>query len=246
MKTLILDIENTPLLGYTWGVHEVDVIKVVKHSHLLCYAFSWLDGETDCHAICDFPNYRAGDDDSQILPLLWKLLDEADIIVGQNIDRFDLPKINARFVLAGIKPPSPYKTVDTLKVSRNRFGFPSNKLNDVCSAMDIGEKVVHTGFDLWERCMAGDMEAWKLMKEYNKRDVDLTKELYLRQLPWIKNHPNMLGGCPNCGSDAIQARGWQINARGKYRRFQCQDCGNWFTDRIKQITEPLQKIYYNI
>src|SRR3546814_6332122 len=53
------------------------------------------------------------DDDVDITAKLIALLDEADVVIGQNSDRFDLPTINGRALVAGLKPPSPYKTVDT-------------------------------------------------------------------------------------------------------------------------------------
>src|SRR3546814_7474699 len=68
------------------------------------------------------------DDDVDITAKLIALLDEADVVIGQNSDRFDLPTINGRALVAGLKPHSPYKTVDTCLVARKEFGFPSNSL----------------------------------------------------------------------------------------------------------------------
>ena len=64
-------------------------------------------------------------DDKRVLQSIWKLLDEADIVIGHNGDRFDLRKLNARFIDNDINPPSPFRTIDTLKVARREFAFVS-------------------------------------------------------------------------------------------------------------------------
>jgi len=46
------------------------------------------------------------EDDSGILREIWKMLDEADIVITQNGRKFDQKKLNARFILNGFKPPS--------------------------------------------------------------------------------------------------------------------------------------------
>ena len=42
-------------------------------------------------------------------------------------------------------PPSPYKTIDTLKIARKYFGFNSSKLDDLGRVLGAGEKVRHGG-----------------------------------------------------------------------------------------------------
>jgi hypothetical protein len=44
-------------------------------------------------------------------------MDEADIICAHNGDAFDIKKINSRLITNGFKPPSPFKTIDTLKAA---------------------------------------------------------------------------------------------------------------------------------
>jgi hypothetical protein len=80
--------------------------------------------------------------------------------------------------------------------------------------------------------MAGEKEAWDLMTEYCKQDVLLLEKVYLKLRPYINNHPNLSAltdsnCCPKCGSINIQYRGYAITAAGRYRRFQCKDCGGW-------------------
>lgn len=140
-------------------------------------------------------------------------------------------------------PPSPFKTVDTLKVAK-KFGFPSNKLDNLGLSLGEGRKVKHTGFSLWKGCMAGDKKSWATMKRYNIQDVDLLARIYKRFLPWIQNHPSFAvfcdgKACPNCGSEKIQKNGIHRTQTSFYQRYQCQNCGKWSQavkgERVAQI-----------
>ena len=228
-RILLIDVETSPLTIYAWGVHEVNAIKVVKPWHLLCFAYQWLGEKTQFHANIDF-----GDplDDKPLCKILHGLLNEADILIAQNGDAFDVKKINTRLLIHGFSPPSPYKTVDTLKVARSYFAFSSNRLDDLGKDLSEGEKIKHRGFDMWEGCMAGKEKDWLDMRRYNIGDITLLKKIYLRERPWIKNHPSLsvyepLLACPKCGSDRLQSRGTQFNQTMQYNRFQCLNCGGW-------------------
>lgn len=173
---------------------------------------------------------------------LWKLFNEADILIAHNGDQFDIRKANARFAYYNLPPPSPYKTVDTLKVARKYFNFTSNKLDDLGNYLGYGRKLAHTGFHLWQGCMTGDPKAWKHMIQYNKRDMILLEQIYNHFLPWITNHPNTAiladhNGCPNCSSTNLQSRGTGITRSGKHQRYQCKDCGAWSHGPTKQVTK---------
>lgn len=230
-RVLLIDIETSPNIGYTWGTFETDVIEVMQPWHLLSFAYKWLGGTTKCVALPDKKGYKPGCDDKAILQDLWDLLNEADVVVAQNGDEFDIKKINTRFIHAGMEPPSPYKTVDTLKIARSRFAFNSNRLNDLGQFLGCGEKMKHQGFGLWKGCMAGDRKAWATMKAYNIKDVDLLEKLYLKMRPWAGTHPNVAicadRKCPRCGSLRVQARGRTIVQNSIFHRYQCRACGSW-------------------
>lgn len=161
------------------------------------------------------------------------MLSEADVVVGYNSKRFDMLHLNREFVLAGMQPPAPYQQVDLLAVVRRQFKFPSNKLDYVAQALNLGGKTSHTGFQLWVDCMADDPKAWALMKKYNKQDVVITEALYDKLLPWIPGHPShgtfngLNNMCPNCGSLKLQSRGKAYTAASTYQRYACKDCGKW-------------------
>lgn len=232
-RILFLDIETFPILAHVWTVYEANAVSVERNTMICCFSAKWQGGKQVTKALPDFPRYKAGAwDDSRIAKALWELMNEADVIVAQNGDRFDVKKINARLIKHGLTPPAPYKTVDTLKIARNVFGFDSNRLNDLCSFLGIGEKFHTGGFGLWQGCMAGNEKAWRTMRKYNAQDVRLPESLYDRFLPWTKNHPNVglhhKGDvCPRCGSRELIWRGLAFNKTTAYRRFRCGACGGW-------------------
>jgi uncharacterized protein YprB with RNaseH-like and TPR domain/DNA-directed RNA polymerase subunit RPC12/RpoP len=172
---------------------------------------------------------------------LWKLLDEADVVIAHNGDRFDIKKTNARFIYYKLPPPSPYKTIDTLKEAKRYFNFISYKLDNIGDHLGHGRKLVHTGFHLWRGCMTGDPKAWKHMVKYNKRDVVLLEQIYLDLRPWMKTHPDVSvlsdlpDGCPNCASKSLKKDGFKRTRSGKYQQYKCLSCGAW--SRSNKLTK---------
>ena len=196
------------------------------------------------YSLADFKGYKPGsENDKALVKQLWKLFDEADILIAHNGDNFDIKKANARFAYYKLPPPSPYKTIDTLKVARKYFQFTSNKLDDLGNHLGYGRKLAHTGFHLWKGCMNGDLQAWKHMVRYNRRDVELLEKIYLHLRPWISNHPNVsilsdtYNGCPACGSKNVMKMGTDITQTGRVQQYQCRDCKKWSRGKIQKVTD---------
>lgn len=243
LKVLIFDIETAPSLGWVWGKYDQDVISFEKHWYMLSFAAKWLDtNKVISYSLQDFAGYgKDKENDRQLVRKLWELLDEADVVIAHNGDKFDIRKTNARFVYHGMKPPSPYKTVDTLKIARKSFAFDSNRLDDLGKVLGLGEKVHTGGFRLWQECMSGNPKAWAKMKKYNKQDVLLLEKVYLRLRPWSKSHPRITVEsnyiCHCCGSTDVQLRGYNYTKFNKFQRFMCKDCGSWTQGHtVKQET----------
>lgn len=240
-RICLFDIETAPSLGYFWGkLYETDIIKVDEAWYMLCFTYKWL-GEKKLYtkALCDYPLYAENlNNDFFLVKDLHKVFDEADILIAHNGDRFDIRKAQARMIKYGMKPPSPYKTIDTLKAARKHFQFESNRLNDLGQYLGFGKKLVTTGFDLWERVMKGDLKAWHLMKRYNQRDVVLLEKVYNEFRPWMTTHPNLQlykapvssnnPPCPNCLSPNTAKKGSWLAAGRRYRQHLCRDCGKYF------------------
>lgn len=230
------DIETAPTRGWVWTNYEANLISTDRDWYILSFAVKWSDEKKiRTYALPDYPGYsRDKECDKALVKDLWRMLDACDIAVAHNGDGFDVKKANARFIVHGLKPPSPYKTIDTLKIARSRFKFGSNKLTDLGRYLGVGQKLPHTGAHLWFSCMAGDAKSWSLMRRYNAQDVRLLERVYERIKPWAPNHPNLNlytdgAGCPTCQSKKVQRRGTQVKLNSKRSRFHCQSCGTWFS-----------------
>ncbi|SCB52746.1 RNase_H superfamily protein [Bradyrhizobium yuanmingense] len=239
-KLLFLDIETAPILMTSWSMRPpyAGAVWVERDTFILMFSYKWAH-EKQVKTVClpDFPRYkRSKHDDKDLCRDLHSLLDEADLVCAHNGDAFDIKKINSRLIVNGFQPPSPYKTIDTLKIARRVFKFDSNKLDNIGRYLGEGRKIPNTGAALWRGCVEGDLKAWATMRRYGKQDTALLANAYERLKCWAPNHPNLnlykayqdRVGCPTCGSTNTQRRGVAVKKAYKYYRFQCNDCGSWF------------------
>lgn len=228
LKLLFLDIETAPNLATVWSIwnQNIAINQLLETSRVMCFAAKWY-GEEDIIFSSEFDSSH-----EHMVNSLHDLLSEADAVIHYNGKRFDMPTINREFLKYGMLPPTPYKQVDLLNTVKKNFRFASNKLDHICDELGIGRKKETGGHELWLKCMDGDPEAWKVMKEYNIQDVALLEELYEKLLPWIGDHPNVAlyydsenPTCPNCGSEHVIKNGTVHTNVSSYQRYRCDDCG---------------------
>lgn len=256
-KMLSLDIETAPILGSVWGLWQQNVgLSMINADwYILSWSAKWF-GEPEV-LYEDKRDSWDDNDDSTLLKGIWKLLDEADIIITQNGKKFDAKKLNARFILNGMTPPSSYKHVDTLQIAKRHFGFTSNKLEYMTDKLcKVYKKLKHgqfPGFELWKQCLLGNMEAWDEMKEYNIHDVLSLEELYVTLRPWMNTHPNInvyyedLEVRCSCGSQALEHNGYAYSNLSKFDRFQCTDCGSEVRGRVNLLPkDKRQSLMMNV
>lgn len=254
-RILIYDIETSPLIGYTWGVWQTDVVEVIQEFQILTVAWRWY-GEKKIHCIGqdDFKGYKPGVlDDRAVVEQLHKLLDEADIVVAHNGNQFDQKKVHARIAVHHLPPPSPYKQIDTKLVAKRYFGFTRNNLKHLANQLGVAQKGDAGGFETWKGCMEGLPKAWKQMKKYNKQDIPPLEDLYTQFRPWISNHPsisrieNRPEACPKCGAEKWESAGWRTTQVTRYRRFRCTGCGGYAGRRLGlDKSEDVKPSYTNI
>lgn len=245
MRILALDIEMAPNLGDHWGLFDqnIGLVQLRRPAYMLCWGARWY-GEKRVH-------YRDIHHDGRhaMVEGIRDLMDEADVIMGWNSRRFDVPHLNREIALTeGLTPPSPHKDLDLMVETKRAFRFVSNKLDHVATQFQVGHKIQHEGHALWQACMDGDEKAWSRMKRYQVGDVNLLIPLYEKLRPWIRNHPHigvhdgLLSGCPRCGSGNVQRRGTAKTATGSYARFQCQACAGWSRGPQRLATSELRPV----
>lgn len=239
-KIVVLDIETASIQAHVWGLWQQNVgLNMIKEDwRILSFAAKVL-GEDEIQYV----EARVPNQERKLLRAVWRVLNDADIIVAHNGKKFDIKKINARLIAHGLPPYSPIKIVDTLLEVKRVAAFTSNKLEYLTGLLTTEKKLKHgkfPGFELWRECLAGNPEAWDEMREYNIQDIVSLEELYIKLRPWMAEHPN-LGNyedgtddtpvCPKCGGTHMHKRGVQRTQVGQYQRYQCTDCGGWSRGR---------------
>ena len=229
-KILLMDIETSLYHFVGWGTYKqyIQHHQVTKHQYIISWAAKWLfDKNVQSDIISTEEAFER--DDERVLKSIWKLMDEAEIIIGHNVERFDLRKLNWRFISIGLNPPSPYKIIDTLKVFKREFFAPSYKQDFLTKYFKLTNKL-ETDFQLWVDCEEGNPQALNKMMDYNKHDVLGLEQLYLKVRPYIKNHPNLgvlvdEDVCPNCASpDLIQTSNVYFTTANKFMVLRCGNC----------------------
>lgn len=235
MKVLVLDIENSFLIGGMWGMwnQTISLDGLLDHGHMMCWGAKWLGDK-----VITWRRYN----DPLFLTELHDMLNECDAVVTYNGRRHDLPMINREFIKANMAPPSPYKHIDLLDTAKRHFKFPSNKMQNLLTELNLGSKIKHEGIDLWTKCLLEDKQAWGKMQRYNINDVRKTEKLYIKLRPWISNHPNhslftQSTVCPNCGSKHLNKRGTATTRTGVFQKFVCKKCGHWARTRYTEVAK---------
>lgn len=232
-KILIFDIETAPLKSFIWSIWQNNIGLHMLQSDwfMLSWSAKWLFEEEVVSEVLTREEVLT-EDDERITKGLYKLFEEADIVIAHNGKKFDIKRVNTRFLKHGLTPPSPYILIDTLLTLRSKFSLTSNKLDWVASEFFGYEGKIKTDFSLWERCSRGDKEALEEMKKYNEQDVLILEEVYLRIRPWIQPHPNVSlfidtdkHACPSCGSENLSDAGTYCTYANEYDAHRCNDCG---------------------
>jgi len=228
-RVLILDIETAPLEVFAWGLYDQNIAlnQIKKDWSIMSFAAKWLDKKEVIQVDVSKHSER------RLLNHLWQLLDEADIIIGQNSKKFDIKKINARFILHAMTPPSSYQQIDTRILAKKHFGFTANSLeymsDKLCKKYKKLKHKKFPGMELWTECLKGNKKAWAAMAEYNIFDVLATEELYKKLQPWDNSiNFNVFYGdkdahCP-CGSTKFHKNGYAYSSTGKFQRYACVEC----------------------
>jgi transposase-like protein len=229
-KILLFDVETSFYHFVGWGTYKqyIQHYQITEHQYIISWAAKWLyDDNVQSDVVTSKESKNR--DDKRILKSIWKLLDEADIVIGHNGDRFDLRKLRWRFISEDMQPPSPFRVIDTLKIARREFFAPSYKQDFLTKYFHLQNKL-ETNFQLWKDCEAGIPEKLEEMVEYNRHDVMGLEELYLKIRPYIHNHPNLgvlmdKDVCSTCGADDIvETNSEYITSANKFPVYRCNSC----------------------
>ena len=174
--------------------------------------------------------------DYEVIKKFVEILNEADEIVGHNIDEFDLKLIATRAIKHNIPILPKFKTSDTLKMARKKFSFESNKLDFIANFLGIGTKIEHRGLEMLDDIILHNYKkALEEMIIYCIGDVSLTEKVYKKLKNYaysMVNHSliatNTKNCCPECGSTNLNLEKTIMSNSRIERVLKCTDCSTIF------------------
>lgn len=248
-KVLLFDIETSPLVAYLWskwqqGIQDDDII---EDWSILCFSAKWLFDDKMINFKLTKKELKTRDD-SRIVKELWRLLDEADIVIAHNGQKFDLKKANSKFIENRLNLPSSYLVIDTLLHARKKFAMTSNKLDFLGEKLGVGRKM-DTPKGMWRKIMDGDYDMLNTMQDYCDQDVYLLEDVYLTMRSYIQPHPNMglfvtenVKACTCCGSENIKDTEKTYSTTvNTYSLLRCDDCGSLMRSKDSVLTLKQRK-----
>lgn len=248
-KILIFDIETLPMEVYVWGLYkqQIPYENIIKEWSIVSWSAKWV-GKSNIMSMSVSPDEAEKRLDYSIMCEIWNLFEEANIVIAHNASKFDVRKLNARWKINGLNPPSPYTIIDTLKVAQKKFAFSSHKLDYLVNLLNNRSKI-KTEYSLWKRCCSGDEDAIRYMEQYNRGDVSILEDLYFELRPWIDSHPNINiysdldeERCPHCGNTDLDFDIEKyFTPAGRFVAFRCNECFSIGRNRISDLTQEERK-----
>lgn len=223
-KILFLDIEATNLsasmgyvlaIGYKWA-HE-------KKARVL--------------SLADFPGKKTTDD-RQLLKVFEPIFREADIVVHHFGQFYDIPFLQTRRLIHGMKPLPVVQQVDTWRIAKKRLKFHSNRLDAILRSLGCPYHKTPLDGNAWIDASAGDKKALRYIVEHCYYDVLVLEWVYNHIKAVWDQHPTTLyrsdtNICPVCREGKMISNGIRPTKSKVYRRLSCSACG--FTDKGKVL-----------
>ena len=248
-RILFFDIETAPIMGYSWGIYEQNILKVIDDWFVLSFAGKFSDEEE--YRYFDQRDENPIQNDRKLIEECHKILMDADILVSHNGDKFDIKKLNARFIKYDLPPVNHYKSIDTLKIARRFFSFTSNKLSDLANYLGCeNKKSTHSkfpGFSMWDECLKGNKDAFSEMCDYNKKDVGVLIDVYNKLAKWDSS----ISFCSYvqtqvciCGSKEFRKDGIKFSKSGSFQIYRCRNCSKTFVSKENLIQKEIRANFF--
>lgn len=248
-KILIYDIETTRVKAWVWwsGKQFVSGDSLIDEPKIITIAYKWL-GEDDITVL----TWDEKSSDKQLLEKFLKVYNSADMVIGQNNDRFDNRWVNARAMKYGLDVNTFVRSFDIMRETKRLFRLPSYSMKYITNYLGIQTKLEHEGIKMWEKIQTGTPEEQKeylqKMVEYNRQDIVATEDMYLtlRKYMGHKTHFGVLNGqerftCPNCGGKNVSLDRTTVTPAGTVQRvMKCTDDGVVYKISNKQYMDYLE------
>jgi DNA polymerase elongation subunit (family B) len=194
LKVLIYDIETSYNIVKSWRVGyklNINPSDILEERKIICISYKW-SGEDQVYNI----TWDKQQDDRFMIEQFIEVLNDADLIVAHNGDRYDLKFIKTRAIFHDLPMLLNYPQFDTLKVAKKKFMFNSNKLDYISEFLGFENKI-KTTMKLWDDIILRDCpKAMDEMVKYCDMDVILLEKVYNKLVSWElpKAHLGVLNG----------------------------------------------------
>lgn len=193
-RVLFYDIETSPNIGWFWRAGyklNISPENIIKERAVICLSYKWEDED-------QVYNLRWDDNqcDKFLIEQFVEVLNEADLIVAHNGDRFDIKWLKTRALYHRIPMLPKYPQFDTLKVAKSKLLLNSNKLDYIAKFLGFEGKN-STNIDLWLDIIFKKCDkAMNEMLEYCDEDVRQLEKVYheLKNLDNPRLHQGVLQG----------------------------------------------------
>ena len=223
MKVLLFDIETSYMITRTFSLYPESIshTDIIQDWYMISAAWKWY-GEKTVHS----KGISKVGDDKALVKELAAAIEEADLIVYHNGDKFDWKKLNTRILQHRLKPLAKPKSLDTLKQVRKHFAISSNRLDYVATFLGIPGKIGNIGH-IWKEISVGDLSSMPKMLKYNIQDVKCLEDIYTKLRGYIDTPVEKLEGCVECGFTNLQKGGTIVTRSKTWQRLRCLNCGKW-------------------
>ena len=146
-KILVYDIETSRAefkLFWT-GKQYVPVSSMTKEPKIISISWKWL-GKDKVHHLTWDKNHC----DKAMLESFLKEYNKADLVIGQNNDRFDNRWVNARASKFDLEVNTLVKSFDIMKQNKKMFRLPSYSMKFMCEYYGVPQKLEHEGKKMWD------------------------------------------------------------------------------------------------
>jgi DNA polymerase elongation subunit (family B) len=187
IEVLLFDLETSPSKFWGWGTGEqyVSYNMLVEGTETKVITSQYKKLLVDKEAkylVWDWNGVQGGDDSSLVEETV-RLVNNADIVIGQNVNNFDIKVLQERAKILRLSPISIDFPLDTLTTSRKSFKSMSHRLDYRSKQHGLGGKIKMEMQD-WIDILEGRVSPEEKMVPYGLKDVEDTEEVFWRELPY--------------------------------------------------------------
>ncbi len=202
-RVMVYDIETSRTTAKVWwtGKQYVGHKSLQSEPAIISICYKWL-GEEKVYTL----TWDKNQCDKKMLEKFLVAYNTADMVIGQNNDRFDNRWVNARAMKHNLDINTMVKSFDIMKQTKKLFRLPSYSMDYITKYIGVENKMSHEGIIMWDKIEDGNKSEQKeylqKMVDYNIQDIICTEQMYvkLRKYMGHKVHFGVLKGKPRYSS----------------------------------------------